>query len=107
MSHYTQSQRNGATWAQPKTQHQAPGAAEYLTACDQCSSMLKHSEIKAYSCKYESGLGRTVYVETDQGWNPEPFHADAWYVASYSNSGTTYVMHGKARTIVSLPCADI
>ena len=53
---------------------------KYLAAHRECEIMLKRHEIKAYSCGYESGLGRVIHLETDQGWNPEPFHADAWYV---------------------------
>ena len=48
----------------------------YLDAHNIVCKMLKRGEILAYSCQYESGLGRTIYVETDQGWNPEPFYSD-------------------------------
>jgi hypothetical protein len=48
----------------------------YITAHNQVSAMLKRGEIVAYHCEYISGEGRTISIETDQGYNPEPFYSD-------------------------------
>lgn len=51
---------------------------KYLTAHNTVNAMLKRGEIRAYSCSFERGMGRSIYVETDQGWNPSPFYCDLW-----------------------------
>ena len=48
----------------------------YITAHNQVSAMLKQREIVAYSCIFITGEGRTISVETDQGYNPVPFYSD-------------------------------
>ena len=37
---------------------------------------LKHREIKKYLIERDAERGRMIFVETDQGWNPEPHYCE-------------------------------
>ena len=55
----------------------------YIMAHNQVNAMLKQREIVAYSCEYLPGEGRTISIETDQGWNPIPFYSDFEQLGEY------------------------
>ena len=55
----------------------------YITAHNQVGTMLKRGEIVAYSCEYLPGEGRTISVETEQGWDPIPFYSDFEQLGEY------------------------
>ena len=57
----------------------------YLTAHNEASAMLRRGEIVAYHCAYVSGEGRTISIETDQGYNPEPFYSDISQLGEIDN----------------------
>tara|TARA_R110000868_G_C10603694_1_gene740751 strand:- start:346 stop:585 length:240 start_codon:yes stop_codon:yes gene_type:complete len=40
--------------------------------------LMETGEIKLFHAGVENG-SRVIHIETDQGWNPEPFHNDNWY----------------------------
>lgn len=48
----------------------------YLQAHQAATDALNKREIKAFSVKRDSDLGRVIHLETDQGWNPNPFYAE-------------------------------
>ena len=56
---------------------------EYLEACKLVSKMLRTGEIIAHSTIYDHDRGRVICVETDQGWNPDPFYQD-YYEEAFS-----------------------
>ena len=45
----------------------------YLEAHRLAEFELKVGNIKSFSCSHERDRGRLIYLETDQGWNPDPF----------------------------------
>lgn len=49
-----------------------PATQAYLQAHDYASRMLKNREILAFSVSHCTERGRLIYVESDQGWNPDP-----------------------------------
>lgn len=49
----------------------------YLAAHAEAERMLKAGEIRAYSASHCYCHGRQIHLETDQGWNPEPFYCEA------------------------------
>lgn len=52
----------------------------YITAHNDASAMLKRGEILAFSCEYVRGEGRTISVESDQGYDPVPFYSDVQFL---------------------------
>ena len=48
----------------------------YIYAHQLATEMLARKEIISFHCSYSRDRGRMIHVETDQGWNPEPFFED-------------------------------
>ena len=48
----------------------------YLEASNMASKMLQNGEIIAHSTTHCPDRGRVISVESDQGWNPDPFYQD-------------------------------
>ena len=46
---------------------------DYLAAVAAAAAELKAGYIRAYATGYNKTRGRYIEIETDQGWNPEPF----------------------------------
>lgn len=46
---------------------------DYITAHKAVEAELRAGHIKAFACGYTKTKGRYIEVQTDQGWNPEPF----------------------------------
>lgn len=44
----------------------------YLLAHATASQLLRQREILAFSASYSSTRGRTIHVQTEQGWDPDP-----------------------------------
>lgn len=49
-----------------------PADQAYLQAHDYARRMLDNREIRAMSVSRCAERGRLIYVESDQGWNPDP-----------------------------------
>lgn len=45
---------------------------DYFQADAMARAMLQKGEIKAYCVGYTSETGKTIHLETDQGWDPYP-----------------------------------
>lgn len=58
------------------TNEQRRVAYAYAEAHSAAVNMVRSGEAKAYSVTYDSQRGRVIHVETDQGWNPDPFYED-------------------------------
>jgi hypothetical protein len=56
--------------------------AEYLEVQAYAQQQLKAGHIKAYCTGHSHERGRYIEVQTDQGWNPEPwwqeFYPEPW-----------------------------
>lgn len=48
----------------------------YLAAHKAASAALKAGHIRSYSCTHTRENGRQIFLETEQGWNPEPMYED-------------------------------
>lgn len=48
----------------------------YSEAHQSVSRMKENGEIKAFSCTHDQEYGRRIFVESDQGWDPEPFYIE-------------------------------
>lgn len=46
---------------------------EYLAAQKAVLADLKAGHIRAYATGYNASRGRYIEVQTDQGWNPNPY----------------------------------
>ncbi|MBG6083193.1 hypothetical protein [Rubrivivax gelatinosus] len=44
----------------------------YLQAHYGATQMLHRGEIKAFCAGFNHDMGRTIHIETDQGWDPDP-----------------------------------
>lgn len=50
--------------------------ARYQQAHAQASQEMRKGTIRSFSCSHDRKRGRVITVETDQGWNPDPFYED-------------------------------
>lgn len=58
------------------TDEQRRVAYAYAEVHSAVVNMVRMGDAKAYSVSYDNQRGRVIHVETDQGWNPDPFYED-------------------------------
>jgi hypothetical protein len=54
----------------------APRDREYIRMHNEAARMVKAGEARAYSATHHPRMGRILHIETDQGWNPDPFYQE-------------------------------
>ena len=60
----------------------------YLEAHAAASAMLKSGAILAFCCAYNREQGRVITIETDQGWDPDPFYCDRDWLPGWDFEGS-------------------
>ena len=48
----------------------------YLQAHTAADTMLRRREIKAFCTGHNPETGRTIHIETDPGWDPDPMYQE-------------------------------
>ena len=51
-------------------------SSAYLEAHKFAEQELRANRIRSFSCTHNRERGRQIFIETDQGWNPDPLYED-------------------------------